>query len=222
MKPATPRLSFLNDFFTMQLMKKMLSIAILLSGLLLAGCASPPSTHPAAVYDLGALPGGASAQPTLPGLPALSLAEISAPAWLDNTGMVYRLTYANGQQPRPYADSHWNMPPAQLLEQRLKSRLTAAGGMLANASDNALNLPLLRIELDDFSQQFETPAASTVSVRARATVFDRRALLAQKSFERQLPAPSADAAGAARALAQASELLIGDLMQWLTQLPLKK
>lgn len=203
-------------------MKKTLSAALLLAALLLTGCAGTPATQSAVAYDFGALPSGAAAQPALPHLPTLSLAEISAPAWLDNTGMVYRLAYANGQQARPYADSRWSMTPAQLLEQRLKARLTAAGGMLANASDNALNLPLLRIDLDDFSQQFSTPAASTVSVRARATVFDHRVLLAQKNFERQLPAPSADAAGGARALAQASDLLIGDLLQWLAQLPIKK
>lgn len=199
-------------------MKKYLLAVPLLASLLLAACASSTPAAPAAWYDFGPLP----AQAVLPGLPPLSLAEIGAPAWLDGTGMMYRLAYANPQQPRPYAASRWNMPPAQLLAQRLKTRLAAAGGVVTAAADGALNLPLLRIELDDFSQDFAAPGASTAQVSVRATWFDGRLLLAQKSFTREVPAPSADAPGGARALADASDLLITDLMQWLTTLPRKK
>jgi cholesterol transport system auxiliary component len=199
-------------------MKKNLRLGTLLCCLLLSACATNPSQPGTAVYDFGPLP----TQPRISTLPPLSLAEITAPAWLDSPNMVYRLSYANRQQARPYTDSHWSMPPAELLTQRLKARIAAAGGIVASLSDSALTLPLLRIELDDFSHDFETPGASTVQVAARATLFSGRTLLAQTSLRRQLPAPSPDAAGSARALADASDLLITDLLQWLTTVAPKK
>lgn len=186
--------------------------------LLLGACASNPSLSAAALYDFGPPP----AQVAALSLPPISLAEISAPAWLDSPVIAYRLAYANPQQPRAYAGSRWNMTPAQLLEQRLKARIGAAGGIVTTATNSALNLPLLRIELDDFSQSFEAPAASSVQVRTRATVFAGRLLVAQKIFARQLPAAEPNAAGGAEALAKASDLLLDDLLQWLATLPLKK
>jgi cholesterol transport system auxiliary component len=195
-----------------------LALLILPAALLLGACASNPAAPAGTLYDFGPPPAQAAAL----SLPALSLAEISGPPGLDRPDMMYRLAYANPQQPRPYADSRWSMTPAQLLEQRLKMRIAAAGGVVTAATNNALNLPLLRIELDDFSQDFEAPAVSNVQIRVRATLFSGRLLLAQKSFARQLPAPSADAAGGAQALAAASDLLIDDLLQWLSAVPLKK
>ena len=190
----------------------------LLAILLLAACANTSTRPLAGLYDLGPLP----AQAALTALPPLSVADVSAPVALDGPRMIYRLAYANSQQLHPYADSRWSMAPAEMLGQRLKARLAAAGGVVAAAADGAAGLPLLRVELNEFSQTFEAPNASTAQVSARATLFSGRLLLAQKSFLRQLPAPSADAAGAARALADASDLLITDLMQWLTTVPLKK
>jgi cholesterol transport system auxiliary component len=53
-------------------------------------------------------------------------------------------------------------------------------------------------------------------------VLNGRRLLAQKTFTRQAPAPTADASGGARALADASEAVIADMVTWLAGLPLKK
>lgn len=133
--------------------------------------------------------------------------------------MFYRLAYADAQQPRAYATSRWVMPPAQLFEQRLKSRFGQAGNPLISVTDGALNVPLLHCELDEFSQVFDSPASSRVTVTARVAVFQNRQLVAQQGFTQQRPASSADAAGGARALAIASDALIDDIAVWLRSVP---
>jgi cholesterol transport system auxiliary component len=190
---------------------------LLVASLLLAGCATPSA--PQTLFDLGPLPvvaGVASA------LPALSIATVKSSAFLDNPRMVYRLAYANSQQPQQFANSRWTMAPAQLLEQRLKTRLGQAGSTVLAGSDGALNVPLLRVEVDDFTQVFTTPAQSSGQVTLRVAVYRARLLVAQKSFTQQRPATSADAAGGAQALAAASDGLITDVLGWLATLPLKK
>ncbi|MDP5009433.1 MAG: PqiC family protein [Glaciimonas sp.] len=178
--------------------------------LFLAGCAS--KIAPPAQYDFGSLPAVATTTKTLP---AISLADVNSPAWLDNTMMMYRLTYANDLQPRPYATTRWTMPPAQLFSQRLKSRIGQAGGAVVALSDGALNMPLLRIDLDDFSQNFDSTSHSVAQVALRASLFNGRNLVAQKTFSRQEPSSTPDAEGGARAFAVANDALITDLINWL-------
>jgi cholesterol transport system auxiliary component len=199
-------------------MKKILSSALL--AFLILGCAATRSDM-ATLYDLG--PPDTGIDSTAPAaLPAISIAEINAPAWLDSPLMFFRLNYANAQQPRPYARARWTMAPAQLFGQRLKSRLAQAGGVVLAAADGAQNLPLLRIEVDDFTQNFDSPTHSSVQVTMRASVFNGRTLAAQKNFAGQASAPSADAAGGAHALRAASDAVIADMMNWLAGLSLKK
>ncbi|MES2535328.1 MAG: ABC-type transport auxiliary lipoprotein family protein [Pseudomonadota bacterium] len=183
---------------------------------LLVGCATKQAST--TLYDLGPLRAAQSS----PALPAVSIAEAHAPAWLDSQMMFYRLAYANDQQPRPYATSRWNTPPVQLFVQRLKSRIGQAGGIVLAASDGAANMPVLRIDADDFTQVFDRPGQSHAQVRMRVSVLNGRTLLAQKTFTAQAPAATADAPGGARALADASETIITDMMAWLAGLPLKK
>ena len=186
--------------------------------LLLAACASPPPAA-SAVYDLGPLPASNAAATALA---PLALAAVGARAALGGTEMIYRLAYANDQQLHPYANSRWSMAPPELFGQRLRARLAATGTVAANAADTSRDLPLLRVELEDFSQDFSAPAASGAHVTVRATLFAGRRPLAQHSVSRQAPAPSADAAGGARALAAASDLAIDDLLQWLATAAPKK
>ena len=136
--------------------------------------------------------------------------------------MMFRLAYANDLQPRPYATTRWAMPPAQLLSQRLKARIGQAGGTVVSVSDGAANIPVLRIEIDDFSQTFGSASHSIAQVAVRASLFNGRSLVAQKLFSRQVATPTADAAGGARAFATANDGLIDDLIVWLARLPLKK
>lgn len=190
-----------------------LAIAVLISA-----CATPAA--PIAVHDLGPLP--TSSASTATPLPAFALGDVTASAFLDNPAMFYRLAYADAQQPRAYAASHWAMPPAQLFEQRLKGRFGQAGYPLVSVSDGALNVPLLHCELDEFSQVFDQPGSSKVVATVRVAVFQNRQLIAQRSFTQQRPAATADAAGGARALAIASDALIDDIITWLRGVPREK
>jgi len=198
-----------------------LAVFPIIAAVMLTGCATSRSKGQA-TYDLGPLMSASSFTATQAVAPPITVAEVTSASWLDNQMMHYRLDYANELQPRPYADSRWSMPPAQLLGQRIKARLAQAGGVVLSGVDGAANVPLLRIEATDFSQRFASPAQSDVHVGIRATVLQGRMLVAQKTFYQQRPAPTPNADGAARALTGATDLLITDLMAWLATLPAHK
>ena len=90
------------------------------------------------------------------------------------------------------------------------------------ATTSATPAILLRIELEEFSQLFESPNASTGLLRLRATAVQPspqgEKLLGQRSFIVQRPAPSADAAGGVRALTAATDAVVQEIDQWLQQL----
>lgn len=81
---------------------------------------------------------------------------------------------------------------------------------------------LVRVELDAFNQVFTAPNTSSGIVRWRATVFRPHALgeqlVGQQVFTAQRPAPTADAAGGALALAQATADAAKALDAWLVTL----
>lgn len=190
-------------------------IALLLACLLFSGCTSMKKPQPG-LFDLGLAPPAA----TIPALPPLALADVDTPEWLDSPAIFYRLNYASQHQPRPYANSRWSMPPAQLFAQRLKSRIVQGGGTLLSASDGAVGVPVLRLEAGEFSQVFTSADQSDGLVAMRLSVLDGRRLLGQKSFLRRAPAPSADVEGGVAALAAASDAVINDMLQWLASLGL--
>src|SRR5690606_22404857 len=190
-----------------------------LACLLLGACALPRPEPGSIRYDLGPLPQAQGE--TLPALPPLVLAPLSAAPGLESPLMMYRLAYANGQQPRPYAGSRWSAPPAELFAQRLKARIAQAGGAVLTLSDGTLDVPVVRIALDDFTQVFDSPSHSVARVALRVTVIQGRSLAAHRSFMRRMPAEGADADAGARALADAGDALIADIAGWLAGLPLK-
>ncbi len=194
---------------------------------LLGGCASTkPVTQ--TTYDLG-IPAPVSllaadrAQTVVPAaIQPITVADVTSASWLDSQAMYFRLRYENDQQPRPYAHSRWSMPPPQLFEQRLKTRLAEAGGVVLSGADGAINIPMLRVDTADFSQRFSSAQRSDVQVSVRASVLNGRILVAQKIFTQVRPAATADAAGGVGALATAADAVIGDMMVWLAALPVKK
>ncbi len=200
-------------------MKKIIPIAFLV--LACAGCtlvgAGIAKTDLPSLYDFGPLHTPADTKAAT-SLPPLGVAEVNTPAWLDSPMMYYRLSYANVQQPRPYAGSRWVMPPGQLFGQRLKARIAQAGGVVLGATDGAANVPVLHIDADEFAQSFDSPTQSKATLSLRASLFNGRSLVAQKTFTQQAPAPSADAAGGARALSAAADAAIADMMNWLAAL----
>ncbi len=206
---------------------------LLFAGFLLSGCSAlPDKPVRAALYDFG--PGNLTTVPTgsqttLPTLPALAIDDINTSGGaLDNQAVLYRLTYLNEQELRPYTFARWSMPPAQLVRQRLREQLgqqrnifDARGGLALNRSQNAVLPLLLRLDLDEFSHVFTTPNASVGLIRLRATLIEQATsgekLIAQRSVVVQRPAPTADAQGGVRALAAATDAAIEEIDVWLQQ-----
>ena len=182
------------------------------------GCSALPSApvRPAAVYDFG--PGTLAPFATHnPGLPAIVLQDVRAPAALDSAAVLYRLAYSDAQQLRPYSQARWSMPPAQLVSQRLREALSHERPVLdPGASAAPYNL---RVELQEFSQLFDTAQTSSGLVRLRATLIDARSgadrLVAQRVFVVQRPAASADASGGVRALVAATDAAVDEIGIWL-------
>ena len=106
----------------------------------------------------------------------IALAEVDANSRLDGTQLLYRLGYADSNELRPYGQSRWSQPPAQLLRQRLREALSAGRTVLgpeesATIARSEGRLPdALRVTLEEFSQYFESPERSVGLVRVSATL----------------------------------------------------
>ena len=200
--------------------------------LLLAGCgALPDKPARATLYDFGPGPAApaAAASPAAAALPTLALAEIESNTRLDGTQILYRLGYADANELRPYGQSRWSLPPAQLLRQRLRDALAERRTVLGPEEAATIaraegKVPdTLRISLDEFSHYFDSASSSVGLVRMRATLIrgttggDR--VLGQRSFTVRRPAPSANAPGGVKALAAATDAALAEVVQWVDQQP---
>jgi cholesterol transport system auxiliary component len=190
--------------------------ALVLSAILATACATGPATP--ALFDLGPMR-PAPGQVRQSELPPIALAEPRSSAWLSSPMMYYRLLYANDRQPRPYTESRWLMPPPQLFKQRLAAQIADAGGVVTSAQDTGPSLPVLQLEIDEFSHIFTAPDTSFGRLSIRVSVFRGRDLVAQRTFQQNVPAPTDDASGGALALSIASDAAIADILQWLSTLP---
>lgn len=181
---------------------------LLMAGLLLLALASCSSFGrlPAGIviHDFGA-PHAASYVPRVP----LRLIEVRSPSWLGSSAMQYRL--AGGQDPRRlvYLENRWAAAPPELIEAVLKRAFS-----LARAEGGGC---LLRVDLDEFSQVFDTPTQSHGLVEARASLISPRAdaILAQERLSYRVPAAQPNARGGAMALRDASLMLAAGVDQWL-------
>lgn len=196
----------------------------------LAACSVlPQAPARATLYDFG--PGPLQATAADAGaLPPLSLADVEAQGQGSDTSTAlnYRLAYADAQQLRPYMQARWSQPPAALVQQRLREilgqrRAILSAGDQPIAARNAPQRPaVLRVTVEEFSQVFQSATQSTGLLRLRATVVDSvpagEVLVAQRVFTVQHPAPTADAAGGARALAAATDQAAQEVAQWLEAL----
>lgn len=212
--------------------------------LALTGCTLPRPANTPVVYDFG--PGALQTAPStrIANLPPLEFSTPQTSTALNSTAVLYRLAFADAQQLKPYTLARWSMPPAQLIGQRLRSQLglhraivspgdisptgqaraaASAPNAASAATAAATAEPLLNLhlELEEFSQLFETPDRSSGVLRLRATVTQRGTagdtLLAQRSFIVQQSAPTADASGGVRALTAATDQAISEIDVWLAQ-----
>lgn len=160
---------------------------------------------------------------------AIALADVEALGRKDaDTSVFYRLAYVDAQVVRPYQFARWSLPPAQLVQQRLISRLGQQRNVVYG-SDAAVQLrvqgklpALLRVELEEFSHVFMSAEDSAGWVRLRASLFERQPqgdiLLGQKVFAVQQAAASPTAAAGVRALTLATDEAIFALQLWLQKL----
>jgi cholesterol transport system auxiliary component len=162
----------------------------------------PERPAPPALHDFGPFRPAREAFPW-------ARAEVTAPDWMQDPRLHYRLLYAQSTEVRAYRQDSWVAPPAILLAQRLN------GGQHSGPFR-------LRLALQNFEQIFDRPDRSRVVLAFLATVEreDRRGLLAERDFHFALPAPTADAKGALaafpRLIGQAEE----GLREWVQTLRL--
>lgn len=212
--------------------------------LTLSGCTLPRPASTPVVYDFG--PGALQmpASTRIAPLPPIEITTPQASSALGGVAVLYRLGYADAQALQPYTLARWSMPPAQLIDQRLRAQLSlrrpviVTGEILqAKPPQRSASIPPLtavlpppppvkpmlnlRLTLEEFSQLFSSPSQSSGLLRLRATLTLRHAshdtLLAQRSFIVQHSAPSADASGGVRALTAATDQAISEIEQWLAQ-----
>jgi cholesterol transport system auxiliary component len=189
-------------------MKRLLMCVCLL---LFVGCGPLVTRPPSPVlHDLG------SAREPLSLKLALRDIEVRTPSWLEGTAMYYRLRYDSETRRDAYTGSRWSAAPAELLAVALRRMLDASvAGPVPTCR--------LRVEVDEFIQNFDRPDGARALVTGRASLIDARGqrVLARLPFSIDEPAKSADAAGGVAALARAVDALGGQIAAWLNSPELK-
>ena len=190
-------------------MQRLITIVVCLGLVSCYGTGKHGGDAALAVYDFG-LP---VREASLSGWRGKLSVEVRAPLWIDSPSIGYRLAYSEPKRLREYTQSRWVGPPAQLVQQRLVRQL----GMIPVGQGGARCV--LRIDIDEFSQVFETPTSSRGVIQARAQLLDRsRTSLVFQELNIKIPAPSADARGGVAALTAAVDQLEADLLAWERQL----
>lgn len=136
------------------------------------------------------------------------------PSWFDSPGIEYRLLYENPLKLRSYAGSRWVGAPGLLLSQRLRQQLGFVG-----VSGHGAVTCLLRLELQEFSQVFDTPERSRALLQGRASLLDRgRRVVVNRLIDIEQAATTPDARGGVVALVSVSDELGRQLAAWLNDL----
>jgi cholesterol transport system auxiliary component len=168
-----------------------------------ASCSIAPKQQQAALHDFGALysrhDSGQSTKPAV---------TVTAPKWLWDNRIRYRLLYAAPTQVRFYALDRWIAAPPELLEQQL--------------ADDTKSLDyLLNIRLLDFEQQFESSDRARVVMRFYLEAYapDNKVLLGAQEFHLEQATQTPDASGAVTAFAELVRQAEDRMQAWLARLP---
>jgi cholesterol transport system auxiliary component len=146
----------------------------------------------------------------------IAISPVHAPSWLRTTALIYRLAYEPPAHPRAYAESRWAAPPNEMLSLRLRERISADNdGFTIERLPESTDGYRLEVTLEDFTQIFPSPNQSRCIVTLNVLLEHGDQMLAQKTFQTERPAPTADAAGAVVGLMQASDSDIEDILAWL-------
>jgi cholesterol transport system auxiliary component len=178
----------------------------------LPSCTLGPAPVPEPVsYDFGSMP---VATGPVKFRQSLLVQDVAAPNWMDSPAIFYRLSFRDAARPQAYSGSRWVMPPAILVTNRLRQKMAAASGGVVVPADGIRTTHVLRLEVEDFVQVFDTAAQSRAVVRLRASLLGNRALIAQRTFTVESAAATPDAEGGVKALTAASEQAIDQIVDW--------
>lgn len=181
-------------------MKKFLFTKLLLVMLAASGCiVAPEKSPPPKIHDLGPLSSRSERSPA-----PWSAVEVTAPEWLRDDRIRYRLAYSDPTRVGFYTLDRWIAPPPKLLAQRFS--LSGHDGPFR-----------VRIELEAFEQIFERPDSAKAVIRFRAQIHEAGSgkRLAERIFEFDKVSPSADAAGAVPALADLADESVIAVRTWI-------
>lgn len=175
---------------------------LLLTMLTACSLAPPRQQQSTTYYDLPAFKAEASA--------ALRSLDVVPSSWLAGTAMHYRLLYADANRREHFAGSRWSGQPAELLGIRLQRSLMAShDGPGAGCR--------LRLDLDDFSQVFDSAQRSRMVLEARATLYGaQQKVLGRHAISLAEPAGS-DAASGVAASGPLGTALIRELRGWIAE-----
>jgi len=190
--------------------------------LLLSACTLAPKTNTAiAIYDFGIKKSQQTLvtnKPPHSEIRSLLITNIESIPGFDNHSIYFRLAYINPTRSYTYANSRWAASPAILLSQQLRNKIVInTADLVLKDSSTAKSDYTLHVELEEFTQVFDTIDSSHVVISMRANLVERKShvLLAQQTFSVKQNTTTADAAGAVNALTNASNLLIDELIVWL-------
>ncbi len=181
--------------------------------MVLAGCTSlgPQETRRHYVLEAGAGAAGtaASARAT-----TLLVTPATVSGFYESPDIVY--SRAPGQ--RAYYQFHaWTERPGRRFTELLVARLERARSFraVATAVSGVRGDVILGVHLAEFYHDASSaPGNVRVAVTAELTDPLRRVLLARRSFERTVPAPTHDAPGAVQAFGVAVTGILDDLAAW--------
>ena len=179
-------------------MKRLIGLVVLINSACSQQINSP------ALHDLGLV--GLPIQTS--NLPVATI-TVTAPEWLRDYRIHYRLLYNQPTQVRFYTLDRWLAPLPELFQERLQ-----AGGL-------SFYFPL-NIELLEFEQQFTSSQQASVVMHFNVQVYsnDHNQRINSKQFVLRQNSQSADAKGAVTAFANLSEQAILDLSTWLKSIPI--
>lgn len=202
-------------------MKKPLPLALI--ALALAGCINVGgrSAAPPVVYhvleDARAADRPATAQ--VPAhAPTLLVLDTASSGFYDGDPLVFSRTVGTRGQ---YQFARWTERPGKRFADLMRERLDGLGAYRVSAAGSYLRGDLLLdSELVEFYHDAShAPGQVRLVLRAELLDMKSRRLLGRRVFERQAPAPSYDAEGAARASAVAVGQVLDELAAWLASFP---
>lgn len=182
----------------------LVAICVVLLGL--AACNVLPAQAPLPqLHDFGPVPASGDDDPASP----IQMAQVTAPAWLADDAIHYRLLYSDPTMFRSYADNRWASSPAELLDAGLRYALPPGSG---HGSDGSY---VLEAQLLEFEQDIGSPHDAKVRLVLQASL--RRAsdgqAIAERRFEME-QASTADVQGAIAGLAQLAQKAETAVADW--------